>query len=43
MSAGISLGPYLYINHIHNVPKSIVPKCADNLVAISIGKDIGVI
>ena len=30
-SAGTSLGPLLFVIHIHDVPKSIMPKFADDL------------
>jgi len=34
------LGPLLFITHIHDVPKCICPKFADDLVAVSVGDDI---
>jgi len=42
-SAGTRLGPLLFIIHIHDIPKCIKPKFADDLVAFVLGKDIGVI
>ena len=39
-SAGTSLGPLLFIVQIHDVPKSIKPKFADDLVAVSVGRNI---
>ena len=42
-SAGTSLGPLLFIVHIHDVPKSIFPKFADDVVTISVDTDINVI
>jgi len=42
-SAGTSLGPLLFVIHIHDVPKSIMPKFADDLVAISVEEDISAV
>ena len=42
-SAGTRLGTLLFIIHIHNIPKCIKPKFADDLVAFALEKDIGVI
>jgi len=42
-SAGTSLGPLLFIIHIHDVPKCIFPKFADDVVSISVDTDINVI
>ena len=39
-SAGTRLGPLLFIMHIHDVPRCIKPKYADDLVALSVDKDI---
>jgi len=39
-SAGTSLGPLLFIIQVHDVPMCIMPKFADDLVALSVGKDI---
>lgn len=39
-SAGTSLGPLLFIVNVHDVPNSIMPKFADDMVAIAIEKDI---
>jgi len=39
-SAGTSLGPLLFIIEIHDVPKCIKLKFADDLVAVATGKDI---
>ena len=39
-SAGTSLGPLLFITYLHDVPKCIMPKYADDLAAISTGKEI---
>ena len=42
-SAGTSLGPLLFVIHTHDVPKSIMPKFADDLVAISVEEDISAV
>lgn len=39
-SAGTLLGPLLFILHMHDVPKCILPKFADDLVAFSVGSDM---
>jgi len=39
--AGTSLGPILFIVHTHDVPKRIIPKFADDLVAVKVDSDIG--
>jgi len=39
-SAGTSLGPLLFITHIHDLPKCIKPKFADDVVAYAAGKDL---
>ena len=39
-SAGTSLGPLLFIMHVHDVPEIIAPKFADDMVAIAVGKDV---
>jgi len=39
-SAGTRLGPLLFIMHLHDIPKNIKPKFADDLVAVSTGTDI---
>jgi len=39
-SAFTSLGPLLFIVQVHDVPKCIKPKFADDLVAVSVGSDI---
>ena len=39
-SAGTLLGPLLFILNMHDVPKSILPKFADDLVAFSVGSDM---
>ena len=38
-SAGTSLGPLLFIAHVHDVPKIINPKFADDMVALAVGTD----
>ena len=38
-SAGTRLGPILFIMHLHDIPKFIKPKFADNLVAICVDND----
>ena len=35
-SAGSSLGPLLFIANVHDVPHSITPKFADDMVAVAI-------
>ena len=39
-SAGTRLGPLLFIIHLHDIPKCIKPRFADDLVAFSLGNDI---
>ena len=39
-SAGTSLGPLLFIMHLHDIPKCVMPKFADDLVALAVGKDV---
>jgi len=39
-SARTSLGPILFIMHLHDIPKCIMPKFADDLVTISVGKHV---
>ena len=39
-SAGTSLGPLLFIMHMHDIPKCVMPKFADDLVALAAGKDV---
>jgi len=39
-SAGTSLGPLLFILNMHDVPKCILPKFADDLVAFSVCSDM---
>ena len=39
-SAGTRLGPLLFIMYMHDVPKCIYPKFADDLVAIAIRSDL---
>jgi len=39
-SAGTSLGPILFVMHLHDIPNCIMPKFADDLVTISVGKDV---
>ena len=39
-SAGTRLGPLLFIMYMHDVPKCISPKFADDLVAIAIRSDL---
>ena len=39
-SAGTSLGPLLFIMHLHDIPPCVMPKCADDLVALATGKDV---
>jgi len=39
-SAGTRLGPLLFIIHLHDIPKCIKPKFADDLVVFAVGKDI---
>lgn len=39
-SAGTSLGPILFIVNVHNVPHSITPKFADDMVAVAIDPDL---
>jgi len=38
-SAGTRLGPLLFIAYVHDVPKSIFPKFADDLVSVSVNDD----
>ena len=38
-SAGTSLSPLLFIIHVHDVNKCIMPKFADDLAAVSVQKD----
>ena len=38
-SAGTRLGPMLFIMHLHDIPKCIKPKFADDLVAICVDND----
>ena len=39
-SAGTSLGPLLFIVHVHDVPEIITPKFAHDMVTIAVGKDV---
>jgi len=39
-SAGTNLGPLLFIMYLHDIPKSIFPKFADDLVAIAVDSDV---
>ena len=39
-SAGTRLGPLLFIMYIHDVPKCIAPKFADDLASVAIEKDV---
>ena len=38
-SAGTSLGPILFIMHLDDIPKCIMPKFADDLAALAVGND----
>ena len=39
-SAGINLGPLLFIMYLHDIPQRIFPKFADDLVAIAVDSDL---
>jgi len=39
-SAVTSLGPLLFIMHMHDILKCVMPKFADDLVALAAGKDV---
>ena len=39
-SAGTQLGPLLFIMHLHDVPSCTKPKFADDLVAVSVRKNL---
>jgi len=39
-SAGRKLGPLLFIMYIHDVPKYIAPKFADDLVSVAVENDV---
>jgi len=39
-SAGTNLGPLLFIIFVHDVPKLIFPKFADDIVSISVDEDL---
>jgi len=39
-SAGTRLGPLLFITYVHDVPRCIWPKFADDLAAVAVGDDI---
>ena len=39
-SAGTRLGPLLFITYVHDVPRCISPKFADDLAAVAVGDDI---
>ena len=39
-TAGTRLGPLLFIMYLHDVPRSITPKYADDLVVVGIGEDM---
>ena len=39
-SAGTNLGPLLFIMYLHDVPDSISPKFADDLVSIAVDSDV---
>ena len=39
-SAGTRLGPLLFIMHLHDIPKCIKPKFADDVVALSISHNV---
>lgn len=42
-SAGTNLGPLLFIIVMHDIPRSIFPKFADDLVCIAVGRDVTLI
>jgi len=42
-SAGTSLRPLLFIMHLHDIPKCVMPKFAGDLVALATGKDVDVV
>ena len=39
-SAGTHLGPMLFIVHLHDIPRCIRPKFADDLVAVSVAHNV---
>ena len=39
-SAGTNLGPLLFIMYLHDLPKAIFPKFADDIVSISVDEDV---
>ena len=39
-SAGTNLGPLLFIMYLHDVPDSIFPKFANDLVSIAVDSDV---